>query len=389
MHAPLKVLHVVHAFQTGGAERVVLNLINSSSPDIGNFVCSLTGPNDLARQLPIVGVPFRCLDKRPGNDPAVVATLARIIDQSGIDVVHCQGWGTYLEALVAAKLFARSRPALIFAFHGKSIEEVRCGIPLRQRLAQRAACWLTDAYVAPAESMAADYARSIGIRQERIRVIYNGVDTSRFVPGSGCGSAVRESFGIGATEFVVGFVGRLDPVKDVRGLVTTFSMFLRSRERFAGTARLLVIGDGQELLAAQRTAAELGALARVVFAGSREDVDRCMAAMDVYLQPSFYEGHSLTLLEAMASGLPVVSTAVGGTPELVASGRNGHLHLPGDYAAMASSLVELQDSPWLRRTIGASARRAVEERFSLTAMVSGYERLYRELRQAPERRCAA
>src|SRR6185437_3759857 len=137
----------------------------------------------------------------------------------------------------------------------------------------------------------------------------NGVDTSRFLPGSGAGSAVRESLGVGAGEFVVGFVGRLDPVKDVRGLVTTFSMFLHARQRSAGGARLLVIGDGPELLAAQRAAAELGALARVVFAGSREDVHRCMAAMDVYLQPSFYEGHSLTLLEAMASGLPVVSTA--------------------------------------------------------------------------------
>lgn len=389
MRSPLNVLHVVHAFQIGGAERVVLNLLDNGSPDVRNFVCSLTGPNDLARQRPMLGVPFRCLDKRTGNDPAVVAALARVIDASGIDVVHCQGWGTYLEALVAAKLFAKSRPALIFAFHGKSIEEVRRGMPLRQRLAQRAACWLTDAYVAPAQSMAADYARSIGIKRERIRVIYNGVDTSRFEPDSGAGSAVRESLGIGANEFVVGFVGRLDPVKDVRGLVTIFSLFLRSRERSAGTARLLVIGDGAELPAAQRAAAELGVRARTLFAGSREDVHRCMAAMDVYLQPSFYEGHSLTLLEAMASGLPLVSTAVGGTPEIVTSGRDGHLHQPGDYAAMASSLAELHDSPWLRRTIGASARRTVAERFSLAAMVSGYERLYRELRQAAERRCAA
>src|SRR5690242_1404868 len=114
-----------------------------------------------------------------------------------------------------------------------------------------------------------------------------------------------------------------------------------------------------------------------------------MAAMDAYLQPSFYEGHSLTLLEAMASGLPVVSTSVGGTPEVVASGRNGYLHRPGDYPAMASSLVELHDSPSLRRTLGASGRRTVEERFSMPAMVSGYERLYRELRHPAELRCAA
>jgi glycosyltransferase involved in cell wall biosynthesis len=380
----VKVLHLVHAFQTGGAERVVLNLIDHGSPDVRNFVCSLTGPNDLATQPPMRGVPFRCLDKRRGNDPAVVPTLARMIAESGIDVVHSQGWGTYLEGLVAAKVFAKPRPAFIFAFHGKSIEEARRGMPLRQRLAQRAAGWLTDAYVAPAESMAADYARSTGVRRERIRVIHNGVDTARF--GFGSGTAVRRSLGIDADEFVVGFVGRLDPVKDIRGLVETFSIFLRSHEHAALTARLLVVGDGQELPLARRAAASLDA--RVVFAGSREDVHHCMAAMDVYLQPSFYEGHSLTLLEAMASRLPVVSTAVGGTPEVVASGRNGYLHQAGDYMAMASSLMRLYDSPSLRRTVGESARSTVAEQFSIAAMVSAYERLYGELRQTPEQRCA-
>jgi len=384
----IKVLHVVHAFQTGGAERVVLDLVRRGSPDVANFVCSLTVPNDLAAQLHRHGAPFQCLHKRRGNDPAVVPRLARIIRGSGIDVVHCQGWGTYLEGLVAAKLLAGSHPALIFAFHGKSIAEARCGIPLRQRLAQRAACCFTDACVAPAQSMAADYARSIGVRRERIRVIYNGVDTARFTGLSG-GAALRESLGIGAGEFVVGFVGRLDPVKDVRGLVTTFSMFLRTQERSGGAARLLVVGDGQEMPLARRAAAELGTESRVVFAGRRDDIDRCMGAMDVYLQPSLYEGHSLTLLEAMASRLPVVSTAVGGTAEAVASGRNGYLHRPGDYAAMAASLATLHHSPALRLLFGASGRRTVEERFSVAAMVAGYERLYRELRQHPERRCAA
>ncbi|MDE2049748.1 MAG: glycosyltransferase, partial [Gammaproteobacteria bacterium] len=279
------------------------------------------------------------------------------------------------------------RPAFIFAFHGKSVLEAQRGMPLRQRLAQRAACWFTDAYVAPADGMAADYARSIGCRRERIHVIYNGVDTARF--GAGAGAAVRESLGIGTGEFVVGFVGRLDPVKDIRGLVQAFSILLRSRECSAVTARLLVIGEGQELPAAQRAAADLGVRDRVVFAGRRTDVHRCMAAMDVYLQPSLYEGHSLTLLEAMASGLPVVSTAVGGTPEVVVSARNGYLHRPGDYAAMASSLMALCGSPSLRRTLGESARTTVAERFSIAPMVSGYERLYRELHEAREHRCAA
>src|SRR5262245_15693352 len=115
----VKVLHVVHSFQTGGAERVVLNLIRFGSAGIDNVVCSLSSPNDLAVALDPDRARFLCLEKRAGNDVAIVPRLARLIDQERIDIVHTQGWGTYLESLLAAKLVSRRRPRLVFAFHGK------------------------------------------------------------------------------------------------------------------------------------------------------------------------------------------------------------------------------------------------------------------------------
>lgn len=383
----VKVLHLVHAFQTGGAERVILNLIEHGSPRVRNFICSMAEPNDLAAQLSGRDVPLRCLDKKAGNDPLVITRIARLITENGIDLVHSQGWGTYLEGLIAARALVRRRTPFVFAFHGKSLEEARWGIPLRRRLAQRAASWFTDACVAPAAEMAADYARSTGIRRALIRVIHNGIDTDTFRRGPA--AAVREEFAIGRGEFVVGFVGRLDPVKDIVGLIEAFSLFLSAYGPVAAGIRLLLVGDGPEMPRGRQLAAALGIRDRIVFAGTRRDIPTCMAAMDVYLQPSFYEGHSLTLLEAMACGLPVVSTAVGGTPEVVRHGRMGYLHAPGDYAGMASSLGELFRRPDLRGAMGEAGRNEVVRAYSVKSMVEGYERLYCELLGITGRPCAA
>jgi glycosyltransferase involved in cell wall biosynthesis len=381
----MKVLHLVHAFQTGGAERVVLNLTRYGSPDVQNVVCSLTEPHDLVSQLDRSKVGFHCLRKIEGNDPTLPRKLAGIFDAEGVDIVHSQGWGTYLEGLLAAKWFARRRPAFIFAFHGKSLQEVEQGVPMRQRVSQRLASVFTDACVAPAAHMADDYARNIWLRRSHIEVIYNGVDTDAFRRTS----ISRSSLGLGLRDddLVVGFVGRLDPVKDLDGIVTAFAGL---RQQLPGrSVRLLMIGEGPELTALRKKISSLQLGDAVILAGLRADIARCMSAMDVYFQPSRYEGHSVTLLEAMSAGLPVVSTRVGGTPEIVADGRTGFLHTPGDYTAMSATLARLLGDAALRESIGRAARAHIVETYSVGAMVGNYERLYRKVLGIAERPCAA
>jgi glycosyltransferase involved in cell wall biosynthesis len=315
----------------------------------------------------------------------LVTALSHLIDEREFDLVHSQGWGTYLEGLIAAKVFSKRRPAFIFTFHGKSLEEARRGSPFRRRIAQRFAHSITDACVAPASHMANEYARSIGIRRDRVRVIYNGVDTARFAGPRD--AHARADLGLKDDDFVVGFVGRLDPVKDIRGIVVAFSLFQNALAAQRRKARLLMLGDGEERESALRAVAEHGLEDDVVLAGMRSDVPRCMSSMDVYFQPSHYEGHSLTILEAMATGLPVVSTAVGGTPEVVTHGRSGFLHRPGDYRAMAACLLHLYSESGLRYSLGEAGREDVVRRFSVATMVENYERLYRELLGIAERRC--
>lgn len=391
MNAPdaartIRVLHVVHAFQTGGAERVVLDLTRAGSAAIANQVCSLCPPNDLATKLDAQTTPFTCLEKRSGNDPRVVRALARLIDASAIDVVHAQTWGTYLEALIAAKWYARRRPAFVFAFHGKSMADITRDVPWRRRISQRIAHRFTDACVAPANHMAEDYARTIGISRNDVQVIHNGVDISRF--GSADPSAARAALGLDAADFVIGFVGRLDGVKDIPGLVRILAQVRAGAGAKSQRIRLLVVGDGDGRSVAERVAVDMGVSADAVFAGLRDDVPLCLAAMDVYLQPSFYEGHSIAILEAMASGLPVVSTRVGGTPEIVVHGETGYLHAPADYAGLAGAVLDLYRRPAARAAMGRAGRERVIQRFSVATMVERYEDLYRRLLRNEPLRCA-
>ena len=383
----MKVLHLVHSFQTGGAERVVVNLIYFASPWLDNSVCSLTEPNDLVATLAARSTPFVCLRKRSGNDLGAVLRLARLIDEQQIDVVHAQGWGTYLEGLIAAKLLSRRRPRFIFAFHGKSIDDVSNGVPWRRRVAQRLAFSFTDACIAPAAHMARDYAASIGVPPDRIAVIYNGIDTARFAPRRD--SEVRRSLGIDDNAFVVGFAGRLDPVKDIGTALTAFaSLRAAVPEQARATVRMLIVGDGAERAALEQAAQARGLAGSVLFAGMRSDVPACMSAMDVYLQPSLYEGHSLTIMEAMAMGLPVISTRVGGTPEIIADGENGFLREPRDSEGMAQIARELYSRPQLRERIGQAARARITGDFSVATMVSAYEHLYMRLLKGVEPQCA-
>lgn len=383
----IRVLHLVHAFQAGGAEQVVLNLVRHAGASVSNYVCSFREPNDFAPLLDREQTGFCCLHKRDGNDLRVIAALGRLIDRERIDIVHAQGWGTFIEGLAAAKCRAARRPAFIHAYHGKCMEDVEHGVPLRRRVAQRIAHLWTDACVAPAAHMAEEYARTVRLPRDRIDLIHNGIDTRMF--GRGLKRGSRGTLGLRPDDFVVGFVGRLDPVKNLRGIVETFALFRRALGPDAARARLLIVGDGCGRNGAEEAAAARRVGEQVVFAGLRTDIPECMAAMDVYLQPSFYEGHSITILEAMATGLPVISSAVGGTPEIIRHGVSGLLFRPGEHEAMSRAILRLFRQPAMAAAIGGLGQRRVSEAFSVSRMVDGYEELYRRVLKRGGAPCAA
>lgn len=370
----LRVLHLVHAFRTGGAERVLVHLCNHCDSSITNIVASFSVPDDFQLQIEQDRRDVRFLDKSPGNDWRVVLKIRSLIVNERIDVVHAQGWGAYIEALLAVLLVPRHRPRLVFAFHGKTMADLEHGVPLHRKLAQRFAYYLTDAIIAPARHMATDYALSIGIPEKAVQVIYNGVDAELFSQGY---PGARAKLGIAPESFVVGFVGRLDPVKNLGTALEMFSAFLDlAEESQKPRMLLLVVGDGSERNSLEAHASRLGIENQVLFLGQRCDVPSCLAAMDLYLQPSFYEGHSFTILEAMAAGLPVITSRVGGNGEIISQGDNGFLCDPLDVGGVAATLLDLFSDPLKMERVGEKASKSVLAAFDRKSMIRKYQEAF-------------
>lgn len=374
----LTVLHLVHRYTVGGAEAVVNYLCRYSPPHINNIVCSFYEPDQAGASKYGDAGKLICLYKRHGNDLGAVRRLAGVIRDNDVDLVHAQGWATYIEGLLAAKIFSRKNCRFVFAFHGKTIADVKNGIPWRRRTAQRIAGRFTDAIIAPSRQMAEDYTRTMGVAQDSVRIIYNGIDLSCY--GQHHADA-RKQLGIAADEFVVGFVGRLDPVKNLDILCRAFHKSLQQAQS-AGSSRpfrLIIVGDGAELGNMKQLARDLHLEENILFLGMRNDVSLCLSAMDVYVQPSFYEGHSNTILEAMAAGLPVVSTSVGGTPEIIEHDQTGLLFQPDDLEGISGAIFTLWQDEKKRQVIAAAGKQTVKQRFSAQTMTKAYADLFGKL----------
>ena len=209
----------------------------------------------------------------------------------------------------------------------------------------------------------------IGLPAGKLVLIPNGVE----LPPAPLASRqeVRAELGLPLDAPVAGAVSRLDPVKGVRFLIQALA-------RLDGV-HLAIAGDGPERAALEALAERLGVAGRVHWLGQRGDVQRLLPAFDLFVQPSLHEGLPNTVLEAMAAGLPVVATGVGGTPEAVVDGVTGLLVRPGDPEPLARAISRLLDDPAARQTMGQAGRERVVQHFTVERMVAQTETLYEQL----------
>jgi glycosyltransferase involved in cell wall biosynthesis len=213
-----------------------------------------------------------------------------------------------------------------------------------------------------------------GFPGARLQVLHNGVDASPAASPLERGAA-RIVLGVPDEAFVVGTIARLDPVKD---LATAIEALVHARTVIPGLV-LAVVGDGEERVRLQGTAQRLGVADAVRFVGSRSDARRLLSGFDLYVNSSISEGISLTILEAMAAGVPVIATSVGGTPEIVSDGHSGLLVAARNAPALGAAIRTLALQPDKRKQIGIEGRRTVEERFTIDRMIDHYAQLYRGL----------
>lgn len=370
---PLRVLHVLNRLDTGGTEHVVLSLLEELDAQIfEQQLCVTRGFNsELVRARGLAREPY-VAGKVDGGNQLLVFRLARIMRTARPHIVHSRNWGA-IEAIFAARI-ARV-PIVIHSEHGYEVD-MAAGLPKRRRLLRRGAYPLADAVFAVSDELRNYHAKQAWIPPGRIRVISNGVDTKRFSPRRAMRSAIRQKLGLSADSFVVGSVGRMVAIKD-------YATLLAAAESVAsrgGNVQVLLAGSGPELERHRAAVARSSELAgRVSFLGTAKDIPEVMNAMDVFVLPSLLEGMSNTILEAMACGLPVVATSVGGNPELVEDGVSGWLFGPRNASDLAMRIEQLASHGEMLRKFGAAARDRVVNRFSLDRMISSYQSLYLEL----------
>ena len=371
--SPLRVLHVLNRLATGGTELVVLKLVEGLNKEIFEHrFAALRGMDPGFNEMQIPGGRLLLTGKEDGGFEFLILRLARIMRAYRPHIVHSRNWGA-IEAIPAARL-ARV-PVAIHSEHGYELDML-AGLPQRRRIFRRAAYGMADTVFAVTRELRDFHARQAWIPPERIRVIYNGVDTQRFRPRPDERIALRKRFGLPEKRFIVGTVGRTVTIKDHPTLLRAVeSIVLKGVD-----AHGLLVGSGPEFERNQQIAKDSATLAgRVTFVGSCNDVPELLNAMDVFALTSVSEGMSNTLLEALATGLPVVATNVGGNPEVIIDGESGWLFPPRDREALASRLMLLALDENLRERAGAAGRRRIMERFSVGRMLNDYSNLYLEL----------
>jgi sugar transferase (PEP-CTERM/EpsH1 system associated) len=362
------VAHVIHSLAIGGLENGVVNLVNTSGPRFRHVIICITGDGSLRNRLTPTVETFM-LRKRPGNDAAAFLRLVRILREIRPAIMHSRNWAA-LDAIPAARLAGVG--VVVHGEHGREAADPH-GRNARRNRIRRLLHPLVSQFITVARDLERWLVEDVGLPRRKVLTIRNGVDLARF--GHTDRLEARRSLGFPEDGLVVGTVGRLDPVKDQAGLLQAFTGLLPAHPQ----AWLLVAGDGPCRENLLRRAASLGISERVRFLGERTDVPVVFGAMDLFVLPSIAEGMSNTMLEAMASGLPVVATRVGGNAELVEDGANGRLVLPQDVAALTTAMAAYLDDSHLRSLHGKASRERAVDHFGLERMSGAYTGLYSRL----------
>lgn len=379
--APL-VVHVIHRLTVGGLENGVVNLINRMPGDrYRHAIVCLTDADSFRERLSRRDVEVIELHKRPGQDPGLYLRLAKAYRQLRPAVVHTRNLAT-LEAQLPAAL--TGVPVRVHGEHGWDVPGA-AAVSRKHSLLRRLMRPFVSHYVALSAEAGSYLVDRIGVRAKHISQIINGVDTQRFRPGNGTDLTAAPWCKPTGSPIVMGSVGRMESVKDPMNLARAFAAVLAQRPHLRARLRLLMVGDGALLEQVRNYLGDRDLLDLTWLPGRRNDVPELMRSMDVFVLPSLAEGISNTILEAMAIGLPVIGTRVGGNPELIAEGVTGVLVPAASPTDLANAIIPYAESADLRQSHGRAGRRRVLELFSLERMVADYAGLYdRLLKRQPD-----
>jgi glycosyltransferase involved in cell wall biosynthesis len=358
MNRPLRIGFVLHVMQVAGAEVLVREIIRRAGPRITPSIFCLEEIGRMGVELQAEGLDIVNFDRRPGLDWSVARRMANAIHARVLDVVHAHQYVPFLYSALA-KLYGRRKPKLIITEHGRHYPDVvsRKRRTMNKLLLARTA----DAVTACCEFSANGLAVNDGFKRERIEIIENGIEVDRYGPFEGSSTPGR-----------IIHVARHHPVKDQATLLRGFAL---AAPDLPGVT-LQMAGDGPLRGDLENLARELGITGRVEFLGIRTDIPDLMRKADVFVLTSLSEAASLTLLEAMATGLPAVLTDVGGNGEIVRHEREGLLFPRSDAAGCAAAFKRLFADPAFARKLGEAGRERALAHYRLDRTVDSYFKLY-------------
>jgi len=361
----LTIFHVLTSFHIGGGERVAVDLAKRQHAQGHRVtVVSLEAPPDgpLSGELTRAGIPVRRVIKKPhGLDPTLSFRLGALFARKRADVVHTHNPMPLIYAALPGRIV---RARVIHTKHGANAASSR-SMALRRRAAS-----FVHHFVPVSDETAEEALRQRDSAARRISVVRNGIDLSRFGPDADMRTEVRDELGIPGDAWVVGSVGRLIELKN-------HALLIRAATPLLGDGfHLVIVGDGPTMETLQQLRAESPHPESIHLLGVRRDVPRLLTGLDVFAMSSQSEGLPLVVPEAMATGLPIVCTAVGGLPAVVDEDETGHLVPAGDEGLLRTRLAQLAGDVGRSRTLGNRAREVALQRYSAERMVADYAALY-------------
>ncbi len=362
---PTTILHLIETGGPGGAERMLLDLARELGPEYDSVVGVLK-PGWLLSTIQATGLSHSLVESRGLGELGILRHLLQIIREHHVRIIHSHEF--YMNS-VAAVLSRLTSVPFVATIHGRNYYPDKA----RRRALYRFIAGRASACVAVSADLKRFFCQSTGVPSTSVKVIYNGIETKAFERLAGI------PFPIGLPDIekdatILGSVGNLYPVKGHLYLIRALKAILASRPN----THLLVLGRGQMEGSLRAEARALGVDAHVHLPGFKEDAREWLRCMDVFIMPSLSEGLPLSLLEAMAAGVPVVASEVGGIPEVVRDEESGLLVPPADPAALARKIIGLLENRHLAGEIAEGGKRRVREHFSLDCMVRNYVALYEE-----------
>lgn len=367
------ICQVLHSLGIGGAEVLAAQIARRLSDRYHFVFACLDELGSFGEQLRQDGFAVEVIGREPGIDWRCGLRLGTFLKQNRAAVVHAHQYTPFFQSLLSRLSYRR--PPIVFTEHGRHYPDHRS---TKRVVFNRSLLRRDDRLIGVGQSVCDALIQNEGLPAKRVELIYNGIDLQAYRQAHNNAvwrSEVRQELGLTEDEFIVLQVARLNPLKDHQTALRAIARLKQQGVR----ARLALAGDGETRPALERFVQDHGLTSRVLFLGARRDVPRLMAAADVFLLSSISEGIPLTLIEAMTTGLPVVSTNVGGTAEVVVDGETGLLAKAQDDESLAQHIRFLHDDVWQRRTMGQAGAARAAQLFSLDRMLDQYTQVYNEL----------